>query len=136
MASAAGNAHASKKRNAFLSHFLSTRNLSIFRNKTSTTSNHTLPSAKDSQHYKSQVNITSQATPVPMCIGRGWLKKRLKRPVSLDLELVKTLAQPAASPPTGNDDDQPQPATDLGTIMDRSSAFVYLSLRRQRETRR
>ncbi|CAF1653209.1 unnamed protein product [Adineta ricciae] len=129
---AAGSTNGPKKRNAFLSHFLSTRNLSIFRNKTSTTtSNHTLPITKESQHYKSQLNINTQSTPVPMCIGRGWLKKRMKRPVSLDLDLVKTLAQHSPINPSDESVEEYQQAlNDLGTIMDRSPVFVYLSLHR------
>ncbi|CAF0899264.1 unnamed protein product [Adineta steineri] len=133
MASAAGNTNGPKKRHTFLSHFLSTRNLSIFRNKPSTTVNNTLPISKESPHYKSQININTQQTPVPMCIGRGWLKKRLKRPVSLDLDLVQTLTQHS---PINNYEETVEeyhqlPLNDIGTIMDRLPAFVYLSLHRK-----
>ncbi|CAF5218426.1 unnamed protein product [Rotaria magnacalcarata] len=93
MASASGTTNPSKKRNTFFSNFLSSKSLSIFRNKTSTTSNNAKTTSKESQHYKSQINVNSQQTPVPMCIGRGWLKKHVKRPISLDLDLVKTIAQ-------------------------------------------
>jgi hypothetical protein len=102
--------------------------LSIFRNKTSTTAANTIKNSKESQHYKSQININTQQTPVPMCIGRGWLKKRLKRPISLDLDLVKTLTQQSS---TNNDgqlvEEHQQPLNDIGTIMDRLSAlYIYL----------
>ena len=129
MASAAGNINSSKKRHSFFSNFLSSTNLSIFRNKTSTT--HV---AKELPHYKSQINLNTQqqTTPVPMCISRGWLKKRLKRPISLDLDLVKTFTtQQSTSNNNGQmpADEQQQSLDDIGTIMDRcSSALLYLSL--------
>jgi hypothetical protein len=135
MASAASNTNGSKKRNTFFSHFLSSRNLSIFRNKTpttTTTTNKTIPFSKDSQHYKSQITINTQQTPVPMCIGRGWLKKRSKRPLSLDLDLVKTLVQQSSI--NNNEqlvEEQQQSLNDIGTIIDRLSIFVYLSLPRK-----
>ena len=137
MASAAGNTNSSKKRHTFFSNFLSSKNLSIFRNKTSTNNHHTINASKESQHYKSQFNLNTQpeTTPVPMCIGRGWLKKRLKRPISLDLDLVKTFTHETTS--TNNNgqipaDEYQQSLNDMGTIMDRSSAFVYLSFHRKR----
>jgi hypothetical protein len=109
--------------------------LSIFRNKTST-HNHTINASKESQHYKSQFNLNTQAetTPVPMCIGRGWLKKRLKRPISLDLDLVRNFSQQSTSNNNGQipADEYQQSLNDMGTIMDRSSAFVYLSFHRKR----
>ena len=132
MASAAGNTNSSKKRYTFFSNFLSSKNLSIFRNKTSSNA------TKEPQHYKSQLNLNTQqqqqTTPVPMCIGRGWLKKRLKRPISLDLDLVKTFTQQTTTNNNGQipADEYQLSLNDMGTIMDRSSAFVYLSLHRKR----
>jgi hypothetical protein len=133
MASAVGNTNGSKKRNTFFSHFLSSRNLSIFRNKTpTTTTKNTITLSKNSHHYTSQFNINTQPTPVPMCIGRGWLKKRSKRPVSLDLDLVKTLSQQSSINNTEQlVEEQQQSLNDIGTIMDRLSVFVYLSLYRK-----
>ena len=132
MASAASNTNPSKRRHAFFSHFLPSKNLSIFRNKTSTGTN-TLNTCKQSPQYKSQISLQipsqqSQQTPAPMCISRGWLKKRLKRPISLDLDLVKTFAQQS----TGNNhgqlpaDEHQQSLNDIGTIMDRLSLlYIY-----------
>ena len=133
MASAAGNLNASKKRHSFFSNFLSSKNLSIFRNKTSTSH-----AGKESPHYKSQINLNTQqqATPVPMCISRGWLKKRLKRPISLDLDLVRTFTTQQSTGSNNGQipaDEQQQSLNDIGTRMDRcSSAFVYPSLRRKK----
>jgi hypothetical protein len=129
MASAPGNANPSKKRNTFFSHFLPSKNLSIFRNKTSTTTHNTINACKQSQHYKSQINInTQQQTSAPMCIGRGWLKKRLKRPISLDLDLVKTFTQQSSI--NNNEElveEHQQLLDDMGTIMDRMSIlYIYL----------
>ncbi|UJR23292.1 hypothetical protein I4U23_026308 [Adineta vaga] len=133
MASATpGSANGPKKRNAFLSHFLSTRNLSIFRNKTATTTNNTLPISKESQHYKSQLNINTQQTPIPMCIGRGWLKKRMKRPVSLDLDLVKTLAQ--QSPINVQEqtvEEYQQPLNDIGNSKEKNTDKTGISIANQ-----
>ena len=28
---------------------------------------------------------------MPVCIGRGWLRKRLPRPISLDFDLIKDI---------------------------------------------
>jgi len=127
MASAAGNSNPSKKRNTFFSHFLSPKNLSIFRNKTSTT-NSTINASKKPQHYKSQININTQETPVPMCISRGWLKKRLNRPVSLDLDLAQTFTQQLPINDNGQSVEEHQPSlNDIGTIMDRLSVlYIYL----------
>ncbi|CAF4193233.1 unnamed protein product [Rotaria socialis] len=121
MASASGITNPSKKRNTFFSNFLSSKSLSIFRNKTSAASNNAKTTSKESQHYKSQINVNSQETPVPMCIGRGWLRKHVKRPISLDLDLVKTIAQQ----PSINNNEQlhkeehQQSLNNMGTIMDR-----------------
>jgi hypothetical protein len=140
MASAAGNTNSSKKRHSFFSNFLSSKNLSIFRNKIST-NHHTINASKESQHYKSQINLNTQqqqqqATPVPMCIGRGWLKKRLKRPISLDLDLVKTFTQESTINNNGQipADEHQQSINDMGTIMDRSRLlFVYLSFHKEKK---
>lgn len=86
MASSNSNRNSSKKRHSFFSQFLSTKNLSIFRHKSST--NDTF---KDSKQYQSEIDITSDQTQVPICISRGWVKKHSQRPISLDLELVKDL---------------------------------------------
>ncbi len=131
MASAVGNTNPSKKRNTFFSQFLSSKSLSIFRNKTSTTTattNNSINVSKESQHYKSQININTQQTPVPMCIGRSWLKKRTKRPVSLDLDLVKTFVQQSSINNNGNLVEEHQPSlNDMGTIMVRLSVlYIYL----------
>jgi hypothetical protein len=128
MASAAGNTNPSKKRNTFFSQLLSSKNLSIFRNKTSTAAPNSINVSKEAQQYKSQINLNTQQTPVPMCIGRGWLKKRLKRPISLDLDLVKTFSQQSS---INNDgqlvEEHRQPLNDMGTIMDRLSVlYIYL----------
>jgi hypothetical protein len=136
MATAASNSNPSKKRNTLLSHFLSSKNLSIFRNKPSTTA-HTNKSTKDSQHYKSHINInTQQQTPIPMCIGRGWLKNRLKRPVSLDMDLVKTFVHQPSINSDGKlvEEQQQLPINDIGTIMGRLSIlYIYLFLRNSKE---
>lgn len=137
MASAGGNTNPSKKRNTFFSQFLSSKNLSIFRNKTSSSSITTTPTpnnlSKESQHYKSQININTQQTPIPMCISRGWLKKRLKRPVSLDLDLVKTFTQQQQQQQSSINnngqlvEEHQQSLNDMGTIMDRLSVlYIYL----------
>jgi hypothetical protein len=134
MASAAGNTNPSKKRNTFFSQFLSSKNLSIFRNKTSTTTTTTTPPTdnsinilKESQHYKSQININTQQTPVPMCIGRSWLKKRTKRPVSLDLDLAKTFTQQLPINNNGQLVEEHQPSlNDMGTIMVRLSIYLFI----------
>jgi len=135
MASAAGNTNPSKKRNTFFSQFLSSKNLSIFRNKTSTTTTTTAPTtndnsiniSKESQHYKSQININTQQTPVPMCIGRSWLKKRTKRPVSLDLDLAKTFTQQLPINNNGQLVEEHQPSlNDMGTIMVRLSIYLFI----------
>ena len=130
MASAAGNTNPSKKRNTFFSHFLSSKNLSIFRTKTPTSNNNTINASKESQHHKSQININTQQqqTPVPMCIGRAWLKKRIKRPISLDLDLVKTFTQQSIANNNGQlpVDEHQQSLNDIGTIMDRLSVwYIY-----------
>ncbi|CAF3425422.1 unnamed protein product [Rotaria sp. Silwood1] len=129
MASASGTTNPSKKRNSFFSNFLSSKNLSIFRNKTSTTTNNTKNVSKESQHYKSQVNVNTQQTPVHMCIGRGWLKKQIKRPISLDLDLVKTIVQ--QSPINNNEqllEEHQQPLNNIGTIMDRLPVLLRKNL--------
>ncbi len=63
-----------------------------------------------------------------MCIGRGWLKKRLKRPISLDLDLVKTFTQQSSI--NNNEElveEHQQLLDDMGTIMDRMSIlYIYL----------
>jgi len=138
MASAAGNTNSSKKRNTFFSHFLSSKNLSIFRNKTSTSHN-TINASKESQHYKSQINLNTQQqqTPVPMCIGRGWLKKRLKRPISLDLDLVKTFTQQSTANNNGQipADEHQQSLNDMGTIMDRLYIYLFIGNRKEKAKR-
>ena len=134
MATAASTTNSSKRRQTFFSQFLSSKNLSIFRNKTSTGTN-TLNTCKQSPQYKSQVNLQTaaaqpqQATPIPMCISRGWLKKRSKRPISLDLELVKTFAQQTTANNHGQlpTNEHQQSSNDMGTIMDRLSLlYIYL----------
>lgn len=86
MASTNNDRNSSKKRHSFLSQFLSTKNLSIFRTKSSANDIY-----KNSKQYQSQVDINSEQTQIPICISRGWLKKHSQRPMSLDLELVKDL---------------------------------------------
>ena len=129
MASTASNS--SKKRQTFFSHLLPGKTLSIFRTKTSSpdrpvidNSISTAP-AKQPSHHKSQINISTRQTSVPMCMGRGWLKKRSKRPISLDLDLAKSLVQQVApeldeQPAKDHHHHQePSPSNDFGTIMDR-----------------
>ena len=134
MATAASNTNSSKRRQTFFSQFLSPKNLSIFRNKTSTGTN-TLNTCKQSPQYKSQANLPTvgqqQPTPIPMCISRGWLKKRSKRPISLDLDLVKTFAQQSAANHHGQlpADEHQQSLNDMGTIMDRLSLLYIYFLR-------
>ena len=130
MASTGSNS--SKKRQAFFSHLLPSKSLSIFRNKTSPpdqpiidNSISTAP-AKQPSHHKSQINISNRQAAGPMCMGRGWLKKRSKRPISLDLDLAKRLVQqvavePDEQPAKDHHHQQPQPSNDIGTIMDRLS---------------
>lgn len=129
MASPSGTTNPSKKRNTFFSHFLSSKNLSIFRTKTPTTSNNTKNASKESQHYKSQLNVNTQQTPVPMCIGRGWLKKHIKRPISLDLDMVNNVVQ--QSPINHNEQlfqEHQQALNNIGTIIDRLSALcIFVS---------
>lgn len=75
-----------------------------------------------------------------MCMGRGWLKKRSKRPISLDLDLAKRLVQQVAVEPdeqTAKDHHQ-QPSNDIGTRMDRLSeteisSFLERTRQRQRK---
>jgi hypothetical protein len=129
MATAPGNTNPSKKRTTFFSHFLSPKSLSIFRNKpppTTTTTNNIKNVSKESQRYQSQININTQQTPAPMCIGRGWLKKRLQRPVSLDLDLVKTLTEQSSTNNNGQLVEEQQSLNDIGTIMDLLSVlYIY-----------
>ena len=121
MASIDSNRNSSKKRNTFFSHFLSTKNLSLFRNKPSITTDNTINISKECKHYQSQININTDQTSVPICISRGWLKKRLQRPVSLDLDLVRSFI-------TNNNgqliEQQPLPSKNIGTIMDGSSIYI------------
>ncbi len=85
MASTDSNTNLAKKRNSFLSHILSTKNLSIFRNKSSIND-----ISKNSKLYQSHHDINSEQRQIPICISRGWLKKRSsQRPISLDLDIVK-----------------------------------------------
>jgi hypothetical protein len=81
--------NSSKKRYTFFSNFIPTKNLSIFRNKSSTTDNliHHMP--QQPKFYNSQININTEQTSIPICISRGWLKRRSQRPMSLDLDLVR-----------------------------------------------
>lgn len=128
MASAAGNTSLSKKRHTFLSHFLPSKNLSIFRNKPSTNTN-IGDISKDVPLYKSQITINTQLqqqqTPIPMCIGRSWLKKRLKRPISLDLDLVKNFPEQSI---VNNSEQYQQSLNDIGTLMDLLSIYIYIYL--------
>ena len=87
MASTNTSTNSSKKRHSFFSHFLSTKNLSIFRNNKSSTNE----IFKDTKHYQSQMDIHSEQNRVPLCIRRGWLRKQSQRPISLDLDLVKDI---------------------------------------------
>jgi hypothetical protein len=80
----------SKKRHSFFGHFLSTKNLGLFRNKPSTSTTVDQPNPLSKQ-YQSQIDVNAEHTPVPACIGRGWLKKRAARPLSFDMDLVKDL---------------------------------------------
>jgi len=84
MASTNSNTNLAKKRNSFFSHFLSTKNLSIFRNKSLRND-----ISKNTKLYQSHLDINSEQTQIPVCISRGWLKKRSQRPISLDLDIVK-----------------------------------------------
>ena len=88
MASNVNNATSSTKRNRIFGQFLSTKNLSIFRHKSAEKTTHAFDEPKK---YRSQINITSDKAPMPVCIGRGWLKKRLPRPISLDFDLIKDI---------------------------------------------
>lgn len=135
MASASGTTNPPKKRNTFFNYILSSKNLSIFRHKTSTPTDNTKNPAKESQHYKSQTNVNTQVTPVPMCIGRSWLKKQQKRPVSLDLDLVNNFIQ---EPTIKNNEqlleERQQPLNDIGTLMDRLSVlYIYLFIGNSKE---
>jgi hypothetical protein len=104
MASTNSNTNLSKKRHSFFGYFFSTKNLSIFRNKSSTNDS--------SKKYQSTTDINSEQTSIPVCISRGWLKKQTQRPSSLDLDLVKDLL-------INNDGQQLQLSQEnLGTIMD------------------
>jgi hypothetical protein len=76
MASSNTNTKLTKKRHSFFSHYFSTKNLSIFRN-------------KSSKHYQSQIDINSQQTQIPICISRAWSKRHLQRPSSFDLDHFK-----------------------------------------------
>ena len=80
MASTGSNTNLAKKRHSFLSHFLSTKNLSIFRTKSPTI---------DNKLYQSQNDIHFDQTSAPVCISRGWLKRHAQRPISFDLDLIK-----------------------------------------------
>jgi len=90
MASTDSTAMSSKKRNIFFGHLLATKNLSIFRSRSPIMDN-PIEISKDSKLYKSQLNINCEQKSIPICISRGWLKKRSQRPISLDLDLVKDL---------------------------------------------
>ena len=75
-----------------------------------------------------------------MCMGRGWLKKRSKRPISLDLDLAKRLVEQVALEPNEqaakdhHHHQEPQPSNNIGTIMDRLLETDISSLpERQRE---
>jgi hypothetical protein len=83
MASTGSNTNLAKKRHSFLSHFLSTKNLSIFRSKSPTNN-----LSNDAKHYQSHIDIPSEQTSIPLCISRGWLKRHSQRPISLDLDLI------------------------------------------------
>ena len=128
MTSAVGTTNPSKKRNTFFSNFLSGKHLSVFRNKTATTTSNTKNASKEPQHYKSQMNVNTQQTPVPMCIGRGWLKKQLKRPTSLDLDFVKTFAQQSSINNNGQlFKERQQRLNNMGTLMDNLFAsYIHL----------
>jgi hypothetical protein len=119
MASTNSNINLSKKRHSFFSYFLSTKNLSIFRNKSSTTND----LSKNSKHYQSQINIHSEQTQIPVCISRGWLKKRSQRPISLDLDLVKDFLVNNE----GHSIEQQPFRKHLGTIMD----YLFINIRKE-----
>jgi len=85
MASSNTNTKLTKKRHSFFSHYFSTKNLSIFRNKSSIND-----ISKNSKLYQSHHDINSEQRQTPICISRGWLKKRSsQRPISLDLDIIK-----------------------------------------------
>ena len=117
MASASSQS-STKKRHTFLNHFLPSKTLSIFRTNKSAAAAAAvnIPSTsinKSSTQYKSQVNLSCQSTNnvgpgAAMCMGRSWLKKRAKRPISLDLDLVKTLRHQ-------NDEEMRQSMEKIGT---------------------
>ncbi|CAF0766700.1 unnamed protein product [Rotaria sordida] len=87
---------------------------------------------KESQHYKSQINVNTQQTPVPMCIGRGWLKKQVKRPISLDLDLVKTIVQ---QPSINNHEqlleEQQQPLNNIGNSTEKKTDKAEILVAKQ-----
>jgi hypothetical protein len=123
MASTDSNTSSSKKRHTFFSNFLSTKHLSVFRTKPSATDN-TINISKERKHYRSQININTEQTPIPICIGRGWLKKRVHRPISLDLDLVKNFVTNNDGQPIEQQQQQQFPQTDIGTIMKWLSIYI------------
>ena len=112
----------SKKRHSFFGHFLSTKNFGLFRPKPSASAavDQSNPLSKQ---YRSQIDVNAEQTPIPACIGRGWLKKRAARPLSFDLDLVKDLLI--------QQDERPRlPFRDLGTIIVTFRSRIESSLRR------
>jgi hypothetical protein len=108
MASNGSSTNLAKKRHSFLKHFLSTKNLSIFRTKSPT---------NDIKLYQSHDNIHSEQTSIPVCISRGWLKRHAPRPISFDLDLIKDSI-------INNNDQQQSYQIHCGTIKD----YCYLTI--------
>jgi hypothetical protein len=91
MASSNINTNLSKRRNSLFSHFLAAKNLSIFRDRSPTTDHTMYRMSKEPRYYNSQININTEPVSIPICISRGWLKRRSQRPFSLDLDRVKDI---------------------------------------------
>ncbi|CAF0807288.1 unnamed protein product [Adineta steineri] len=87
MASINSNTNSSRKRNISFSHFLATQNLSIFRSK-SPIIDCSIQISDPSEFNKTQLNSKTEQPSIPLCINRSWLKNRLPRPLSLDLDPV------------------------------------------------
>lgn len=104
MASASSKPISAKKRSTFLN------NLSIFRPKSSSNNE----SSTNPLKTKSQIQLNNSPTNGTMCIGRLWMKKRTKRPVSLDLDLAKKIADETFVDPA-TQQSSPLKSPDFGT---------------------
>lgn len=83
MASTSSHTNFTKKRYAFLDHFLSTKNLTIFGSKSSSAA----LLSKHDQLSQSHHDILSEEKIAPVCLSRSWLKKHSQRPNSLNFDL-------------------------------------------------